>query len=1200
MFALTRLILIDSYKANAFQELRLNGHTNLNGVNGAGKTTLLRLLPLFFGERPSRLVVKSRVMDSFAKYYLPNDSSYIIFEYQRRQQLCMVVIYAAQNEESLCYRFVDKAFDIAYFTEPRTDDVLMPISCRVLNRHWKFKRLQYSEQLTAYSDYRTVIQNLTTTKPELRQLAARYAFGTGSGGQRLKDMEKIVSGMLTRFTEFSDLREMLVSCIDEDGKVISLGTKPEILSTWHKEYRAFEKVEAERQQATRLMLLNEGLAQTINRLAQLQQRLRLLLQKNQQQAQQQQHDKEQIEQQGNQLEKNWQNQNQTLSSALVRIKAELEQSQREKNNLEKEHAAWQQRDINGQTLLASRLDTIKTRLARETENLREFSTLIQDIDAKFKQLEAELKENFAKQEYGYKLQIGDIERHSLATQSEAKDSFQQQKTELQQSSQTQLDAIQNRTATLNQHLGDINGQLKAVQADPQLLRDKEQKQDQLNKILQDKQVAEQQARDFDKKKQATQASIDALVKAKQQRAEQRQQTQQKLVLLKQQLNAAPDTLLHFLREQQPQWVEDIAKVIQPELLMRDDLEPRLSMNNDSLYGLQLNLNTLAADYTADEVQIRRHISDCEQRLEKLQHLDQQDDIELKELSKIRETLNRQQQHAEATASSYQNHTAKGQQELSSLSQQIERSKKLRRAEFEQQHQTIKEQIAAQEQQLQTTRNALTQQLKELQNQLTAELQAIVQRGQQQIESVQQQINHIIRQQQTELAQLNQQRLRSLQERNIDTVTLQELEKTIEQLRAEQKQADAAVSLVKDHQRWQVQQWTRHPDILEAIRRHETAQQQQKQDYEIAKRDYSSQKQVLQAQYEKINAELKQCLQQQNNIQDLLAKLNDYSLSLNQDVQLESAHTLAFLQRDYWDLVEQYKNQRKNLAQLINRLKRVLAQDVGSRPAQYYQTQENLLGLQADDGAWINVIQSWYSNDLAEYQSWIISQARNFGGDIHSYKQALARFDEGIHKLSRRLRDHIDKTICFEKIERVEARLISTVDKLDYWQPLEQFSELYNEWQRSAGELPNAEFAKVIEQIAQQLQGKGELKTRLVNLLELEIEVTESGRTKTAKQTDDLRHISSNGLSYLILCVIFIALVNMIRKEQPITIIWPMDELKDLHDCNIEPLLAVLAEHNIHVLSAFPSADPNLLVLFSNAYNLVNRELVEFVLGDDDV
>jgi hypothetical protein len=1200
MFALTRLILIDSYKPRALQELRLNGHTNLNGVNGAGKTTLLRLLPLFFGERPSRLVAKSRVMDSFAKYYLPNDSSYIIFEYQRHQQLCMVVIYAAQNEESLCYRFVDKAFDIAYFTQPRTDGMLMPIPCQELKKHWTLQRLQYSGQLTASSDYRTVIQNLTTTKPELRQLAARYAFGTGSGGQRLKDMEKIVSGMLTRFTEFSDLREMLVSCIDEDGKVISLGAKPETLSNWHKEYRAFEKVEAERQQATRLTQLNSELGQTIHQLAQLQQRLHLLLQKNQQQTQQLQNDKEQTEQKGNQLEKNWQNQNQILSSALVHINAELEQCKREKSSLEKEQAGWQQRDIDGQILLASHLDDIQTRLARETANHQQSLLATQDIDAEFKRREAVLNQDFANQENAYKQHISDIKLHSLETQDKAKDSQQQQQTKLQQTSQIQQDAIQLHIATLNQQLGNISGQLKTVQADPQLISEKEQKQDQLNKISQDKQFVEQQARDFNKKKQVIQASIDRVFKTKQQRTEQWQQAQQKLELLNRQLDAAPDTLLHFLREQQPKWVDDIAKVIQPELLMRDDLEPRLNANNDSFYGLQLNLSSLAADYTADEVHIRQHISDGERLLEKLQHLNLQDDNELKELSKTRETLNKQQQIEEATASSYQNQLNKGQQELSSLNQQIERSKKLRRAEFEQQHKVIKEQITAQNQQLQTSRNTLAQQIKDLQNRLIVEIRTITQHEQQQIQSIQQQINHTKRQQQAELAQLNQQRLRSLQERNIDTVTLQELEKTIIQLKTEQKQAEAAVLLVKEYQRWQTQQWARYPEITEAIRRYETEQQQQIQDYEIAKRSCSSQKQVLHTQYEKISTELKQCLQQQSKIQDLLTKLNDYPLTIKSDVQLESSHTFTFLQRDYQDLIEQYKNQRKDLAQLINRLKRVLAQDVGSRPAQYYKTQEDLLGLQADDGAWINVIQSWYSNDLAEYQSWIISQARNFGGDIHSYKQALTRFEVGIHKLSRNLAKHIDKTICFEKIERVEAKLISTVDKLDYWKPLEQFSELYNEWQRSTGELPNAEFAKVIEQIALQLQGKGKLETKLINLLELEIEVTENGRTKIAKQTDDLRHISSNGLSYLILCVIFIALVNMIRKEQPITIIWPMDELKDLHDCNIEPLLAVLAEHNIHVLSAFPSADPNLLELFTNAYNLVNREFVEFVLGDDDV
>ena len=189
MYLLNRLILIDSYKPGELVEVRLDGHTNLNGVNGAGKTTLLRLVPLFFGERPGRLVPKSRVTDSFAKHYLPNESSYIIFEYQRHEQTCMALMYASPNEEGLCYRFVDKGFDKDDFIETRRDSSLYPVSCRGL---------------------RTRFLN-----------------------------RKIVIGMFMRSTDFADLREMLVNCFEESRESISLELQIKTLDSWYKEYRAY-------------------------------------------------------------------------------------------------------------------------------------------------------------------------------------------------------------------------------------------------------------------------------------------------------------------------------------------------------------------------------------------------------------------------------------------------------------------------------------------------------------------------------------------------------------------------------------------------------------------------------------------------------------------------------------------------------------------------------------------------------------------------------------------------------------------------------------------------------------------------------------------------------------------------------------------------------------------------------------------------
>jgi hypothetical protein len=82
-------------------------------------------------------------------------------------------------------------------------------------------------------------------------------------------------------------------------------------------------------------------------------------------------------------------------------------------------------------------------------------------------------------------------------------------------------------------------------------------------------------------------------------------------------------------------------------------------------------------------------------------------------------------------------------------------------------------------------------------------------------------------------------------------------------------------------------------------------------------------------------------------------------------------------------------------------------------------------------------------------------------------------------------------------------------------------------------------------------------------------------------------------------VFFIALVNMIRKNQPLNIIWPMDELKELHQVNIEVLVEILTKNQITLFSAFPDPDPDLLRLFKNRYQVYGyRELIEMDVDED--
>ena len=1201
MFALKRLILIDSYKLGTLQEVLLDGHTNLNGVNGAGKTTLLRLVPLFFGERPGRLVPKSRVTDSFAKHYLPNESSYIIFEYQRDNQTCMALIYASPNEQGLCYRFVDKGFDQDDFLETHSDGSLVPLSCRDLGRHFAKRRINCSSQLTSCSDYRTVIQNLPHKKgQELRRLIARYSFCHGHSGGRLKDIEKIVSGMLMRSTDFADLREMLVNCIDENRESIALDVQMETLDSWHKEYRAFQETESERDKVSDLNRLEGDLLQTESGLTELQQRLQHLLARNRQEQQSQIEAGAICYQQLESIKSDWDKAEQGLKSELATTKAEFVQSNRQKAALEKERDDWEKQDIQGKNQLYGRLQQISESLEREQENHQQLISHVQDIEAEFKRLKAEKERDFATRQHGLELDIQTFRNQGEKNKAEANQAIEKQKDLLRETSQNDQEEVNQTLGDLRQQLGVLNGKMAEIQPDPALLESREAKLALRDDLQHQKQDAEEAVEKIKIEIRNAQAQIDTVFKEKQQRIEAKQRIAEAIAQLQQQLDADADTLLGFLREKHPGWVSNIAKTIKPELLVRNDLEPTLIENENTFYGVGLNLEVLTADQAASEEQIRSVLLDHEHQLKQLQQDDNQSDERLGGLNKTTGQLKKQRKAADLNLGQTKTQLEKLGDELLSLKQQIDHSRKNRKQELEQQKKALNTQIGQSKTRLAELKQQLQSELGGLKQILTDRIRQIGSNTDKEINQVQQLIDQINQQQGQELAQLDQQRLNSLQERKIDTTTLVNLETKIENLKSERAAAEKAGVVAQDYQRWFKKEWSQYPNWVEKIRDYTHQQQRLEAQLEKEQNQYQRQRRTLKDESQRINHGNRKFDKEIDTINRLLEDLNNYPKRPIGAADFDHAHTLLLLQADYRKLTEQHKTLRKELAQLVSHLKRVLSRVPGTHPARYFASAENEVGIDGDDSEWLIPIQNWYDQGSDDNRRWLVMQAQTFGSSIRNYQQALERFDRGIDSLSRRLAANIDSNIRFEKIESIQGRLTSKVTTLGYWDQIVVFVKNFDDWSRiGEGQLPDHEFADMVRQVSEQLQGKGRVEMKLVNLLELEIIVTENGRSKRATHAEELRQISSHGLSYLILCVFFIALVNMIRKDQPLNIIWPMDELKELHQMNIELLVDILTQNRITLLSAFPDPDPDVLRLFKNRYQVVgNRELLEMEIDED--
>ena len=103
MAHLLRIVMIHGH-LNGVVELSVDGHTNICGTNASGKTTLQRLVPVFYGELPNKVVPKTR--QKFDTFYLPHRNSYLVYEYRREAgNICQVVL-TRKSEGGVEYRFV--------------------------------------------------------------------------------------------------------------------------------------------------------------------------------------------------------------------------------------------------------------------------------------------------------------------------------------------------------------------------------------------------------------------------------------------------------------------------------------------------------------------------------------------------------------------------------------------------------------------------------------------------------------------------------------------------------------------------------------------------------------------------------------------------------------------------------------------------------------------------------------------------------------------------------------------------------------------------------------------------------------------------------------------------------------------------------------------------------------------------------------
>ncbi len=173
-----------------------------------------------------------------------------MFEYIRADgyKRC-VAAYADRHGERVFYRFIRHGFEVKQFVTAENELVR---AADLLHRHLKLiEGYEYAErQVETTADYRNIIQGVPSNSTNrqhqqvMRHMALEYSLTDSR--HPLRQIEKIVSGMFRRKTNFDDLQGMVIDCVTDDEQLShELSGDRRKIESWPKDYRAYTTVMAE-------------------------------------------------------------------------------------------------------------------------------------------------------------------------------------------------------------------------------------------------------------------------------------------------------------------------------------------------------------------------------------------------------------------------------------------------------------------------------------------------------------------------------------------------------------------------------------------------------------------------------------------------------------------------------------------------------------------------------------------------------------------------------------------------------------------------------------------------------------------------------------------------------------------------------------------------------------------------------------------
>ena len=1188
MAKLLKIIMIHGHMPGVV-ELELNGHTNICGSNASGKTTLQRMIPVFYGELPNKVVPRTRL--SFDKYYLPHKNSYVIYEYERPQHgVAQVVL--TKRVDGVDYRFVDAPYQPEHYLLETKAGVV----AREYNDWAQFIRaagVDITAKISNTTEYRNIIlndiKNDRSSRSESlkhRQLAGRY--GLADDKHNLRHIEKLVSAVHAKEGKMDTLKSMLAAILEEDGYQRPANTMTgDKIRSWLRDMKQFMKLDKLQQSLQDIERISGKCTATLATLWYL----KALVEQGFNQQRQHKADTEAAMQQ--------------LKRAIAEANSLYEQGRstlRDKKNDAAADLSKSQHQLEAaQNTYDDYRDADIERIGRELEQLPERRNELHQLEQHYT-IMIEAHRGAEQELQAHKLKLAQqLEQAKAKVQSQIKDKNEQKnrihQAELDASKAINQQLLQQQETVRSQfdsQLATLQAELAAKQAQVNLsmLNSAELEQKELVDLRLDQ--AQQELDSHSKRVTKQQSSLTSALRQREQAAlnakEARSAAAQGELLIEQlRLRLEPTTgsLRQFLSQNVEHWQHSFGRVLAEPLLQRTDLTPQLAPNHDTVFGLQLDLQAIEVpDYALTEERLREQL---EQASEQWQRQKTQLETAEKALAKAVDDAKQQQQELDALQQqqrSLETNVGFARDHKQRLNHEHGQLDKERKKAIQQRLDQLQQQLGQVKQQRQS---ALAEVITEHQARAleqTAEFQEQLQIVQDAIDDLETEISRLVANTKERNKELEQAFSAKLAEQGVDEKKLQHIKQQVSSLQQHIRDTENQRDAFSGYQQFMQVTWANlRPKWLET---EQLAKQQLREATTALERheaDYKAKQQADNTQLIQLKEQLEKSERLVQSLQALVSRMADLTVAVQPPSQeavagLDQAEVSEHIARAQQLLDDKHKLD-KRLDDGVNALEADIRKDADSQFVRFMEHSLANLGEVPDRQARVKALAEIITVLEAKQQQ-TIAQGKTIGTALFKFFTVFNDIHKRVSDYSRRLTQAVGDELTLDGIDKAEVKISSTIDELSFWQPLKEMTYHYRQWQASGEPVPPSEYLEHLSDVADLLKANQEYS--IESLLKLQLNLIENGEPVVIRNDRQLTDSSSHGMAYLILCKFLLAFTRLLRPGAAgVTIHWPIDEIGTLAYHNVEKLFVACNQNNIDIVGAFPNPESDVLLLFKHRY-----------------